>query len=106
MRAIQRSLLIPCSPVGVYGEIFTPDRHGRHMDRSQNSRANWEYEILRPPRDETKKEAQNPKAEINDLAAEGWRLVETIDYTSGGTKYLVFERSRSDGDDSENDESS
>ena len=56
----------------------------------------WEYETLRPPRDETKKEATNPKAEINDLAADGWRLVETIDYSSGGTKYLVFERARSD----------
>ncbi|WP_049997928.1 DUF4177 domain-containing protein [Halococcus sediminicola] len=52
----------------------------------------WEYEIIRPPRDETKKEAANPKAEINALAADGWRLVETIDYSSGGTKYMVFER--------------
>ncbi|EMA48763.1 hypothetical protein C448_02803 [Halococcus morrhuae DSM 1307] len=60
----------------------------------QDSRR-WEYEILRPPRDETKKEAANPKAAINELAAEGWRLVETIDYTSGGTKYIVFERPRS-----------
>ena len=56
----------------------------------------WEYEILRPPRGETKKEAANPKAEINELADEGWRLVETIDYSSGGTKYLVFERPRSE----------
>ena len=56
----------------------------------------WEYEILRPPRDETKKEAKNPKVEINELAAEGWRLVDTIDYSSGGTKYIVFERPRSD----------
>ena len=52
----------------------------------------WEYEILRPPRAETKKEAENPKTEINELAAEGWRLVDTIDYTGGGTKYIVFER--------------
>lgn len=59
----------------------------------------WEYEILRPPRDETKKEAANPKTEINGLAAEGWRLVETIDYSSGGTKYIVFERPRSNGED-------
>lgn len=66
------------------------------MSRSDTTEARWEYEILRPPRDETKKEAANPKAEINDLAADGWRLVETIDYSSGGTKYLVFERARSD----------
>ncbi|WP_435077576.1 DUF4177 domain-containing protein [Halococcus sp. AFM35] len=59
----------------------------------------WEYEILRPPRDETKKEAANPKTEINELAADGWRLVETIDYSSGGTKYIVFERPRSDDGD-------
>lgn len=52
----------------------------------------WEYEILRPPRGDTKKEAEDPKDEINELAADGWRLVETIDYTSGGTKFLVFER--------------
>jgi hypothetical protein len=52
----------------------------------------WEYETLRPPRDETRKEATDPKADMNELAADGWRLVETIEYTGGGTKYLVFER--------------
>jgi hypothetical protein len=98
-------LATPFSPVGVYGEIFTFDRHGRHMDRNQNSRANWEYEILRPPRDETKKEAANPKSKINALAADGWRLIETIDYTGGGTKYIVFERPRSDGNNSHEDSS-
>ena len=50
------------------------------MTRAEASDTRREYEILRPPRDETKKEAENPKAEINDLAADGWRLVETIDY--------------------------
>jgi hypothetical protein len=59
---------------------------------SENSEKRWEYETLRPPRDETKKEASDPKDAINDLAADGWRLVETVDYTSGGTKFLVFER--------------
>lgn len=53
----------------------------------------WEYETLRVPRGETKKESEDPKTQLNDLAAEGWRLVETIDYTGGGTKFLVFERS-------------
>jgi hypothetical protein len=52
----------------------------------------FEYATLRPPRGETKKEAEDPIEEINDFATEGWRLVETIDYTSGGTKFLVFER--------------
>lgn len=60
----------------------------------------WEYKTLRPPRGETKKEAEDPVAEVNDLAADGWRLVDTIDYTGGGTKYIVFERpaTRDDGD--------
>ena len=66
------------------------------MDRSPDDSRIWEYEILRPPRDETKKESANPKTEINELAAESRRLVETINYSSGGTKYIVFERPRSD----------
>ena len=66
------------------------------MTRTDPADTHWEYEVLRPPRGETKKEAENPKAAINDLAADGWRLVETIDYTGGGTKYLVFERPRPD----------
>lgn len=52
----------------------------------------WEYETLRVPREALKKESANPKDEINELAADGWRLAETIDYTGGGTKFLVFER--------------
>ncbi|AEN05153.1 DUF4177 domain-containing protein [Halolamina sp.] len=64
----------------------------------------WEYETLRPPREETQKEAEDPKAELNELAAKGWRLVETIDYTGGGTKFLVFERpARSDAVDSDDE---
>lgn len=71
------------------------------MSRHQHDESNtyWEYETLRPPRGDTKKEAEDPKAEINELAADGWRLVETIDYTSGGTKYLVFERPARNDDD-------
>ncbi len=52
----------------------------------------WEYETLRPPRESTQKEASDPKAELNALGAEGWELVETIEYTGGGTKFLVFKR--------------
>ncbi len=59
---------------------------------SESETARWEYETLRPPRDETQKEAEDPKAELNQLGAEGWEFVETIDYEGGGTKYLVFKR--------------
>lgn len=52
----------------------------------------WEYETLRPPREATKKEASDPKAQLNELGSAGWELVETIEYTGGGTKYLVFKR--------------
>ncbi|EJN60064.1 DUF4177 domain-containing protein [Halogranum rubrum] len=60
----------------------------------------WEYRAIRPPREAAKKEARDPSDELNDLAAEGWRLVETVEYVGGGTKYLVFERPyRADEDD-------
>jgi hypothetical protein len=52
----------------------------------------WEYRTLRPVRGEARKEAEDPEDDLNDLAADGWRLVETVDYNGGGTKYLVFER--------------
>jgi hypothetical protein len=52
----------------------------------------WEYRSLEPPRDETKKEATDPTARLNDLGAEGWELVDTIEYTGGGTKLLLLKR--------------
>lgn len=52
----------------------------------------WEYRSLRPPRDETKKEATDPTAKLNELGADGWELVETIEYTGGGTKLLLLKR--------------
>lgn len=52
----------------------------------------WEYKTVRPSRGETKKEAEDPEAQLNDYGEDGWELVETIDYTGGGTKYLVFKR--------------
>lgn len=67
------------------------------MTRDDTGR--WEYETLRPHRGETKKEAEDPKAALNELAADGWRLVETVDYTGGGTKYLVLERPAREVDD-------
>ncbi|RBI63205.1 DUF4177 domain-containing protein [halophilic archaeon] len=52
----------------------------------------WEYETIRPPRESTKKEAADPKEKLNELGAEGWELVESIEYVGGGTKLLVFKR--------------
>ena len=31
----------------------------------------WEYETVRPPRGSTKKEATDPKTQLNDLGGEG-----------------------------------
>lgn len=59
---------------------------------SRQTDDHWEYETLRVPRGEVKKESVDPKGKINELASDGWRLVETVDYTGGGTKFLVFER--------------
>lgn len=59
---------------------------------SQQTDDHWEYETVRVPRGEVKKESVDPKNEINELASDGWRLVETVDYTGGGTKFLIFER--------------
>jgi hypothetical protein len=59
---------------------------------SESEATRWEYETLRPPRDATRKEAKDPKAELNQLGADGWEFVATIDYEGGGTKYLVFKR--------------
>lgn len=52
----------------------------------------WEYETLRVPRGETQKESADPKAELNDLGADGWELVTSVDYVGGGTKFLLFKR--------------
>lgn len=52
----------------------------------------WEYETLRPPTESTQKEAVDPEERLNELGAEGWELVGTVEYTGGGTKYLVFKR--------------
>lgn len=52
----------------------------------------WEYKTLRPARDETRKEVEDPQEALNALGDDGWELAETIDYTGGGTKYIVFKR--------------
>lgn len=54
----------------------------------------WEYETIRPPRDETMKEATDPKSALNELGAAGWEFVDTVEYEGGGTKYLICKRPR------------
>lgn len=38
------------------------------------------------------RESANPEKRLNELGADGWRLVETVSYDGGGTKFLLFER--------------
>jgi hypothetical protein len=59
--------------------------------RAQNA-TQWEYYSLRPPREETQKEASDPTDKLNELGADGWEFVSTIEYEGGGTKYLVLKR--------------
>ena len=61
---------------------------------SQTNGRRWEYRSVRPPREETMKEASDPTARLNELGAEGWDLATTIDYTDGGTKYVIMKRPR------------
>lgn len=52
----------------------------------------WEYRTVTPPRGPTQKEIDDPSKLLNELGANGWDLVTTLDYVDGGTKYLVFKR--------------
>ncbi|KTG11529.1 hypothetical protein AUR64_03225 [Haloprofundus marisrubri] len=61
------------------------------MSRNDDA-GRFEYESLRVPRGATKKESVDPKEELNEYAADGWRLVETVEYVGGGTKFLILER--------------
>lgn len=68
------------------------------MDGGANG--TWEYRTLRPPRGDAKKESEDPLEQLNELGAEGWEFVSTIEYVGGGTKYLVFKRpARGAGED-------
>lgn len=80
--------------VYVVGSEVQQDTTMSHSDELQ-----WEYETLRPPRGETRKEASDPKEQLNELGTDGWELVTTIDYTGGGTKFLVFRRPADATDD-------
>ncbi len=44
-------------------------------------------------------EATDPKTELNELGADGWELVCTVEYAGGGTKYLVLKRPARDDDE-------
>ncbi|MDZ7731458.1 MAG: hypothetical protein U5K37_11910 [Natrialbaceae archaeon] len=59
---------------------------------SQPHQRRWEYRSVRPPREETMKEASDPTDRLNELGAEGWDVATTIDYESGGTKYIIMKR--------------
>jgi len=52
----------------------------------------WEYRTLEPPRDDTRKEATDPTAALDDAGADGWELVDTVDFVGGGTKFLILKR--------------
>lgn len=57
----------------------------------------WEYRTVKPPRGATKKEVEDPEATFDELGADGWEFVATLDYVGGGTKYLVFKRPATGG---------
>jgi hypothetical protein len=64
---------------------------------NESAGAKWEYRVVKPPRDASAKEARDPSPVLDDLAADGWELDETIDYVGGGTKFLVFRRAATSG---------
>jgi hypothetical protein len=81
---------VPSNSSRMANTVFPPGRDGSVVTREDGDR--WEYKVLRPSRDETKKEASDPESDLNELADDGWRFVQTVDYAGGGTKYMVFER--------------
>ena len=60
-------------------------------------RPKWEYRMIEPSKGLTKREAIDSEDRLNELGADGWRLVETVSYDHGGTKFFVLER-RADPD--------
>ena len=57
-----------------------------------DERTKWEYKMIEPSKGLTKREAINSESKLNELGAEGWRLVDTVSYDGGGTKMFVLER--------------
>lgn len=62
------------------------------MERERATR--WEYRTLRPDREATMHEVADPGDALNELGDDGWELVCSVDYSGGGTKYLVLKRPR------------
>jgi hypothetical protein len=71
------------------------------MRMSDPKYTRWEYQTIRPPRDETMKEATDPESILNELGSAGWEFVDSVDYVGGGTKFLICKRPRQEvnGDD-------
>ena len=65
---------------------------------ASNGTPGWEYRVVEPPREPSQKEARDPTGLLNEVADDGWKLDETIDYVGGGTKFLVFRRPTSEAD--------
>jgi len=67
---------------------------------SADTTPRWEYRVVQPPREPSKKEVRDPTQLFEEVAADGWELDETLDYVGGGTKFLVFRRpaSATDGE--------
>lgn len=61
----------------------------------------WEYRTIKPPRGATKKEVEDPSSMLDELGADGWEFVATLDYVGGGTKYLILKRPRETVSDDE-----
>ena len=62
--------------------------------------------MVEPSKGLTKREAINSEDKLNELGADGWRLVETVSYDKGGTKLFVLERRANPDSDSNHDEDS
>lgn len=73
------------------------------MSGDDGSPTRWEYETVEPPRNPTMEEASDPEDLLNEYGGDGWELVDTITYTGGGTKFLVFKRPADSDDDTADD---
>lgn len=57
----------------------------------------WDYKTINPSEAYAGIEvlSEDPEGVLNELGGEGWELVETVEETTGRTKYMVFKRPRS-----------
>lgn len=56
----------------------------------------WDYKTINPSEAYAGVEvlSKDPEETLNELGDEGWELAETIQETTGRTKYMVFKRPR------------